>query len=384
MYLVHGSVNRFYSLDMSRGVAAIGVVFWHWKHFFYSPGNPLVIDAEKFPLYGYFFAFYSKGWLAVDLFFTLSGFIFYWLYSGTVYTKGISLERFALLRFSRLYPLHFVTLCIVAISQFWLINKTGFYYIYQINDGYHFILNLFLASSWGFEDGYSFNGPSWSISVEVLLYFFFFFCARKLKVRVQILFIISLTGFLVHDNPIGRGIGCFFMGGTVFWVYKKVIDSRLAGFITHIMFAFLVLAWVLSLFVIKSRYNVALLLVGQNQVLLKYYELIDWFVNKVFILWPIIVLFPLTILSLALVETSRGSLGRRFSIIGDISYSCYMLHFPIQLLTYVFLAGFDGDKSIFYSAWFMVGYFCVLLAVSIASYKLLEMPSQKYLRNKLG
>ena len=38
-----------------------------------------------------------------------------------------------------------------------------------------FILNFFLVSGWGFEKGPSFNGPVWSVSVEIIIYFFFFY-----------------------------------------------------------------------------------------------------------------------------------------------------------------------------------------------------------------
>ena len=62
-------------------------------------------------------------------------------------------------RFSRLYPLHFATLLFVA-AAFLAFGP----YIYE-SDAYHFVLNVLLASSIGFEKGYSFNGPSWSISV---------------------------------------------------------------------------------------------------------------------------------------------------------------------------------------------------------------------------
>lgn len=59
-----------------------------------------------------------------------------------------------------------------------MINAIGSYFVYPNNDIKHFLLNLFFASSWSFESGHSFNGPIWSVSVEVLLHALFFFCSR--------------------------------------------------------------------------------------------------------------------------------------------------------------------------------------------------------------
>ena len=94
---------------------------------------------------------YTKGWLAVDLFFSLSGFIFYWLYARRVAEIEISATKFMQLRFSRLYPLHLATLLIVVFLQMVSMNSRGSYFVYSNNDIYHFVLNLLFASSWGFE-----------------------------------------------------------------------------------------------------------------------------------------------------------------------------------------------------------------------------------------
>jgi peptidoglycan/LPS O-acetylase OafA/YrhL len=45
-----------------------------------------------------------------------------------------------------------------------------------------------------------------------------------------------------------------------------------------------------------------------------------------------LVLFPLTIITPALWKTRRGTLGRRFALLGDIGYSTYLLHFSPQMV----------------------------------------------------
>jgi len=76
---------------------------------------------------------------------------------------------------SRLYPLHFLTLMFVLLLQFFY----EFFLDLQMNQGYndfyHFILNLFFVSSWGLEEGNSYNLPIWSVSKEIIAYLVFFY-----------------------------------------------------------------------------------------------------------------------------------------------------------------------------------------------------------------
>jgi peptidoglycan/LPS O-acetylase OafA/YrhL len=62
--------GRIHELDALRGIAALGVVFWHYGAHF---------DAH--PLTGLLHPFYSAGFLLVDFFFVLSGYVIgraYW------------------------------------------------------------------------------------------------------------------------------------------------------------------------------------------------------------------------------------------------------------------------------------------------------------------
>ena len=84
-------------------------------------------------------------------------------------------KEFFLLRFSRLYPLHFITLIIVCLLQLYSIKKTGSYIVYSNNDLKHFLLNLFFISGWGGYEGPSYNAPIWSVSLELFAYICFFY-----------------------------------------------------------------------------------------------------------------------------------------------------------------------------------------------------------------
>src|SRR5437867_12012474 len=87
--------SRLAALDALRGVAALAVVFWHWQHFFYHGTRRGALEISRQPFYDVFYLFYQKGWMAVDLFFVLSGFIFFWLYSSQIADRRIGAYDFA-------------------------------------------------------------------------------------------------------------------------------------------------------------------------------------------------------------------------------------------------------------------------------------------------
>ena len=95
------------------------------------------------------------------------------------------------------------------------------------------------------------------------------------------------------------------------------------------------------------------------------------------------IIFPATILSLALHQLNYGPLGKRLSLIGDISYSTYLLHFPLQLAIVIVWSKFDINHNWLYSLRFMLLFFTVLIFASTLSYHYFELPAQKWLRNKL-
>jgi peptidoglycan/LPS O-acetylase OafA/YrhL len=360
-------VGRFYSLDVLRGVAALSVVFWHWQHFFPN-GAVGRVPLERLPL-DVFFPFYAKGWLAVELFFTLSGFIFFWLYCKPIAARSMSAIDFSILRFSRLYPLHFATLAAVAAGQLAYHSAAGVYFIYSQNDAYHLLLNVLFVPSWGFEKGWSFNAPVWSVSVEVFLYLLFFIVCRLWSIRLLGLLALAAVGFLLVKPfyaPIGRGIGGFYLGGCAYLAYEWLVARGWVRGAAIALGCISAALWILSVLVLHD------FLYGGHAALLAPLQRIDGY-------WPTVVLtFPLTILSLALAEHWRGTLGKRLAIIGDISYSSYMIQFPLQLAFALVALRWSLD---FGAPYMLTAFFAVLIALSIASHRYLEVPLQRRLRS---
>ncbi len=114
---------------------------------------------------------FGCGWLGVDLFFTLSGFVIalnYWDRVGTLGEYG----KFVWLRLARLYPVHFMTLLgALAIfgggSAMHMPAKTVARWTTAT-----FIQNLFLVHHWR-PAAFSWNSPAWSVSCEFLAYLVF-------------------------------------------------------------------------------------------------------------------------------------------------------------------------------------------------------------------
>ncbi|RZJ64012.1 MAG: acyltransferase, partial [Flavobacterium sp.] len=116
----------FFLLDIFRGFAALSVVMYHWEKFYVTTDEALAsFNHSHQPLYSIFYLFYDAGDVAVDLFFLISGFVFFYLYSKKIAEGGISAGSFFTLRFSRLYPLHFATLLFVLVAQLFIYSNTG-------------------------------------------------------------------------------------------------------------------------------------------------------------------------------------------------------------------------------------------------------------------
>lgn len=367
--------KRFHSLDVLRGLAALSVVLWHWQHFF-APLNPhgVALEPERQPFFPYLSFFYRQGFTAVELFFCISGFVFFWLYGAPVARREMPFGRFAALRLSRLYPLHLATLLFVAAAQqvhWWTAQR---YFVYQVNDAYHFILNLLFVSSWGFQKGYSFNAPIWSVSVEIFLYCVFFVLCRTVRPRLPSILLALAAGWLLLEpplRPLGLGLLFFFLGGLSFKAYEAIVRRDIAWLAGPLLPTLTLAAWIGAVWVagLEPRIEISPFLRRLGD---------DGFGIAIYLL------FPLTILSLALMETRRGNLGKRIAFIGNLTYSSYLLHFPLQLVVATAVAYFSLSPEIFYSRRLFLGFVVVLCALSYASYRWFEVPVQRWLRRRFA
>jgi len=365
--------KHLYALDVSRGIAALAVVLWHWQHFAYK-GNSLSQEfiRENQPLYDVLRLFYENGGMGVQYFFLLSGFIFFWLYSASIKNKHTSAWEFGVHRFSRLYPLHFITLIAVAILQFIYISRENISFIYPFNDAFHFFLNIGFASKWGFESGWSFNAPIWSVSIEVLLYFIFFLVALFRQGGWLFCLSVSVLSFVLSSviaHSILDGLAMFFLGGFVFHLTVLVSCKykRLKAPIYYIT----IFSWscVITNYYVFD-FSTSILEIG--------------ILGKIFLKgFTLYILFPFTVLSLVLFEIDRGPLLKPVSWIGNITYSSYLLHFPLQLLFGIAVSFGILNFNFYLNPIYLIIYFMVLIPLSYITFLKFERPIQRVIRNKL-
>lgn len=144
---------RISSLTGLRGVAAVSVLLYHIPH------NPALADFT-IPLF-------SRAYLAVDLFFILSGFVISFGYHDRVvkHLGKASYIDFLINRMARVWPLHLIV-TLVFMTRI-LLNVSGTQSI-ELNSA-NVISNLFMVQSWGWGTE-PIAGNSWSVSTEVAAY----------------------------------------------------------------------------------------------------------------------------------------------------------------------------------------------------------------------
>jgi peptidoglycan/LPS O-acetylase OafA/YrhL len=120
-----GRAEKLLGLEVLRFVSAVAVLFWHYQNFWNTPHGLVGFERDQQPLYRYFSAFYEFGRYGVQVFWSISGYIFFWKYRDAIAKRLTSGRKFFFLRFSRLYPLHFATLLLVAALQGLYFNQTG-------------------------------------------------------------------------------------------------------------------------------------------------------------------------------------------------------------------------------------------------------------------
>lgn len=175
--------------------------------------------------------FFRKSNAFVDFFFVLSGFVLTHAYAGNL---SLTFRKYMISRVFRIVPLHVFLLLIFLLLELALLLafKIGFDIRGEPFSGKSAVAeilpNLLLVHAWtSLTNQLSFNGPSWSISVELFLYIAFF-ATLLVKGYVRTLIWCSISvlagylfvhGFVPINVYIFRGLFSFFLGVTAYSVY---------------------------------------------------------------------------------------------------------------------------------------------------------------------
>jgi peptidoglycan/LPS O-acetylase OafA/YrhL len=201
--------GRFVALDSLRGVAALAVMLFHMGPFGWIAG----------------LSFLRNGWLMVDFFFVLSGFVIAASY-GERLARGFSRRQFIALRLGRVVPLHLAAVLLASAFQwFWVVGELG-----QPGEPWLFVRGLLLLD--GFDVGA--NNPyapvSWSISVEIMLYGIaaLLFGTGRRGLAIALLLVAGAALLLalgINHAPFGRllqrGVLGFGLGAGCLWLHRR-------------------------------------------------------------------------------------------------------------------------------------------------------------------
>lgn len=376
--LVHSS-NKLLGLEIIRFISAFAVLLWHYQHFSYIADKPTNFVRDNQPLYAWLKICYRYGFYGIQVFWCISGFIFFWKYRESISSKSVSGKQFFILRFSRLYPLHFTTLLLVAFLQVAYINMNNYYFVYQNNTFSQFILQLFMASNWGlgkvihfllhiftsstrvYGEEFSFNGPIWTISVEVLIYFIFYtllrFVSKSCVINILIVVMWPIAKLLKFDHPIVECLYYFYMGGLSAIVRQSISNRLLKMSLTLLAWCFIVLlpifAWRVNLYGFKY--------------------LSDLFVMA---------FTPALMFCASHNFRLKPTMQKVIEAAGNMTYSSYLIHFPIQLAIATMFS-IEKIPIPFYNRALFSLFLSTTLLAAYLIYRYFEAPAQHAIRLRM-
>jgi len=332
--------------------------------------------------WGFLFTFIRYDFIAVDIFFFLSGYLLYGHYRITFEdtSKKYIDEKFYILRLARLYPIHILTLIIIWLYEMYGIPhpvRSGLEDTIFENWEITLFLNLSLITSWGIVPVSSWNEPAWSISAIFLTYLMFpnlVLLLKKLQeTKTCIILLLSLVliqyiGYLYIEGISGTdGVGAI----------MRVLANFISGCITMKIADNIDLSkfkWE-KIFLSSSILFVIAIYIQFHFIEYLHYSLLCIF-------------FPFLILSLA---NSQRNIEKVFTnkpvlFLGSISYAIYMMHYPVLLglkhLASDSLYVLIGDSFILPYI-FMLFATIILVLIAYIVTKYVEYPIYKRIRKKI-
>ena len=369
----------YYWIDFLRWIAAIGIVFTHYHTLIFGTWKN-IFDKSIQPLYNIFSYVYELGTYGVWFFWIISGFVFTNLY----FNINSSKKDFFISRFARLYPLHLLTLILVLILQSYSYFAFQGYQIYFTNDFYHFLLNFFLITKWGFEKGASFNYPIWSVSVELIILIFFIYTLdflKKFKIIFTIMMVIiaktllltiSFSKGIVDNSTLYDIYTClfYFFSGSFLYFFKIYFNKfkNKKFFIYLLLFVFSII-----LLNLEQYYNEPLGSIIPEKK--------GFFTTFEKIIPTTVLIFSSIILLATSLEDIFPSIGKKIKILGDSSYCIYLIHIPINISLLIITKKFNFDNAIFLNDFFLIFYLFFIQFLSICIFKFFESVMRKKIKN---
>lgn len=353
--------NSLVGIDILRFLLSISILIVHFPHFSFPFIKLENFSKVNYPFYKYLSLIYEHGSFAVEIFWMISGIIFYQVYYKVIVDKDISFLTFLKYRFTRLYPIHLLTLFTVMVLQSIYYKNNLNYFIYYNNDFLHFILNIFMINFWNPKFGLSFNGPFWSVSVEIFVYIvFFIFSFMNLLNSIYRLFLFLILFFFFYCF----GILSPFYECFLFFFTGCFLVSILNTYSLKHVLSFLIVNFLLSMLITK---NVHL----KNEYLQRILNCIFELNISVLIITIFSIIF----------NKSNFRFQKFSRYLGNMTYSIYMIHISLQLILVILF--YNKGHSYFLTEIFFIKYISICLFISFFIYKYYEKKVQNILRSLL-
>lgn len=353
-------------LDGLRGVAAIVVVCFHLFEAYATSHVDQIIN---------------HGYLAVDFFFILSGFVIGYAYDDR--WKTLTIKEFLKRRFIRLHPMVVIGAVIGAIMFYfqgcsvWDVSKVTVTMLIVAT-----LMNAFLIPATpgveirGLTEMYPLNGPSWSLFFEYIGNILYAFFIRKLPTKALSILILlagcGLAAFAIWGPYGDICVGFALTGDNMLGGSLRLLFSFSAGLLlsrifrpAHIKGAF----WICSLSVIVL---LSVPRLGGNE---------HFWMNGIYDTVCFALLFPLIVYLGASGKTTDKTTTRICKFLGDISYPLYMVHYPF---IYLYYAWVKNENLTFVQS--LPGAIALVVGSILLAYlclKLYDEPVRKFLSKHL-
>lgn len=353
-------------LDGLRGVAALMVV---WFHIFEAYATSHLDQSI------------NHGYLAVDFFFILSGFVVGYAYDDR--WKSMKVKDFLKRRFIRLHPMVVIGAIIGAIMFYtqgcsvWDVSKVSIGMLLVAT-----LINIFLIPATigteirGVGEMYPLNGPSWSLFFEYIGNILYAFFIRKLPTKaLAVLVAIAGCGLAVFSIWGPYGDIC---------VGFSLTEDNILGGSLRLLFSFsagLLLSRIFKPINIKGAFWIGSLSIIILAAVPRIGGSENLWMNGLYDTICFAIAFPLVVYIGASGKTTDIATTKICKFLGDISYPLYMVHYPFIYLYYAwvknenltFTESLPGAIALFIGS-IVLAYICL---------KLYDEPVRKFLTKHL-
>jgi peptidoglycan/LPS O-acetylase OafA/YrhL len=363
------SKSHYEILDGLRGVASVLVIVFHVFETF-TGGNR-------------FIQIINHGYLAVDFFFVLSGFVVAYAYDDR--WGKLTQWDFYKRRLVRLQPMVIMGSVIGAALFYFQVSPTVFPLIAG-TPVWEVLLLMVIGATLipvpismdirGWQEMHPLNGPAWSLFFEYIANILYAVAVRRFS-KLLLSILVALAGCMMITYLVtgaqGDLIGGWSLNGPQLFIgFTRVLYPFFAG---------VLLCRVGKLIRIKNAFWWCSALIVIALCIPRIGDANHVWMNGIYDAVCVIVVFPL-IVSIGAGGGFHGLRSARLSkFLGDISYPLYITHYP---LIYIFTAWVANNKIPLGPEGLLVGLLLVIISIALAyaCLKLYDEPVREWLKKK--